>query len=398
MSTTTAEDSKSYSHSSTAGPSSSSTPPLQGIVVLDMSRLLPGPFASQLLLDLGAEVIKVEDTQGGDYSRYFPPICDDGSSPTFHALNRGKKSIMLNLKRVENQKKLLKLISTCDVLLESFRPGVLDALGLSRTALKAANPSLIVCSISGYGQTGPDNMHAGHDINYLAKAGVLGMMKRPTPLPVQVADICAGSYPAVVQILAAIRRKERTGEGAYIDVSMTDGAFALLAMPLSRHTYEPDEQVPVGKGNDMLVGGIPCYDVYETSDGFISVGALEPKFWKPLVKALGLPELIPMQFSQGEEGEQVRRQLQAVFSTKTNRQWTEHFADIDCAVEIVAQPDEVWKTDKQLASRELMIPICIQGRTFHVPKTPLCMNGVHHSNEPGPQIGQHTEEILRSRL
>jgi crotonobetainyl-CoA:carnitine CoA-transferase CaiB-like acyl-CoA transferase len=166
--------------------------PLSGVRVLDMSRLLPGPFCTQLLCDLGAEVIKVEDPEGGDYARSYPPLLGDGNSAAFHALNRGKKSVTLDLKRAEDWRRFLALLATADVLVESFRPGVLAKLGAGPSALAARFPGLIVCSISGYGQTGPDALRAGHDVNYLAKSGVLGLMARPELLPVQVADIAGG--------------------------------------------------------------------------------------------------------------------------------------------------------------------------------------------------------------
>jgi alpha-methylacyl-CoA racemase len=257
---------------------------LQGVRVLDMSRLLPGPLATQFLVDLGAEVIKVficvfvilfyffatrvhsshicrpqvEDTAGGDYARYYPPLAADGSSAVFHSLNRGKKSVVLNVKKPADKDAFLKLLATADVLVETFRPEVMAKLGLSPRDLVARFPKLIVCSISGYGQVclycsrhcdrdrycefgriiyinisvrmqdGPAALRAGHDLNYLARAGVLGMMKVPTTLPVQVADIAGGTYPAVVQILAALLQRQKTGKGCVIDVAMTDWAHALM--------------------------------------------------------------------------------------------------------------------------------------------------------------------------
>jgi crotonobetainyl-CoA:carnitine CoA-transferase CaiB-like acyl-CoA transferase len=217
--------------------------PLAGVRVLDMSRLLPGPFCefearqrgrcslftaltarppaarsagSQLLCDMGAEVIKIEDFNGGDYVRSYPPAMSDGNSAIFHALNRGKKSVQLDLKNKDDHAAFMKLLGTADILLETFRPGVMKKLGLSPPSLLQRFPSLIVCSISGYGQTGPDSLRAGHDVNYVAKSGAFGTMPEPKLLPLQVADIAGGSYPAAVQILAALRQKEKTGKGAII--------------------------------------------------------------------------------------------------------------------------------------------------------------------------------------
>jgi len=367
--------------------------PLAGVRVLDMSRLLPGPFASLILRDLGAEVIKVEDSEGGDYVRYNPPVIDDGNSVVFHALNRGKKSVVFNLKKKEHVQQFKQLVATADVVLESFRPGVLARLGLGPEQLLSEFPWLVLCSISGYGQTGPDTLKAGHDINYLAQAGVLGMMKTPSVLPVQVADVCSGALPAVVQILAALRRTEREGKGAIIDVSMTDNSYTLLLMPQAKFSATGEL---IGAGRDTLSGGLPCYDVYKTKDGFYSVGALEPKFWKPLVESLGLPELASpaFQFAQGEEGDQVRAQVQAKFASKTNGEWVRHFEKVDACVEPILRPEEVSKRQPQLAARELDIEVRVGERMVSLPKTPLRMTGVKHVAEPGPLIGQHTEEIL----
>jgi crotonobetainyl-CoA:carnitine CoA-transferase CaiB-like acyl-CoA transferase len=192
-----------------------------------------------VLADLGAEVIKVEEPQGGDYIRAYVPACEDGNSTAFHALNRGKKSVTLDLKADADRALFRELARSAHVVLESFRPGVLARLGLGPRELLALKPSLVVCSISGYGASGPDRLRAGHDVNYLARAGVLGMMSSPSLLPVQVADICGGAMPAVIQILAALRRAERTGAGAVIDVSMTDSAASLLVMPLGELRARP---------------------------------------------------------------------------------------------------------------------------------------------------------------
>ena len=183
---------------------------------------------------------------------------------------------MVNLKTAEGKKQLHALISTAHVVIETFRPGVMAKLGFDPNDLLKQYPSLVICSISGFGGSGPEMLRAGHDMNYLAKAGVLGMMKTPTVLPVQVADICAGSWPAAVQILAAIRSAEKYGKGAVIDVSMTDGAYALLVMALAKANASGQ---PVSQGQDVLSGAHPCYGMYSSADGFLTVCNLEPKFW-----------------------------------------------------------------------------------------------------------------------
>lgn len=266
-------------------------------------------------------------------------------------------------------------------------------LGLDPHQLIKQFPHLIVCSISGYGQTGPGAQQAGHDLNYLARAGVLAMSKSPTPLPVQVADICGGAMPAVIQILAALRRAERTGQGSYIDVSMTDAAHSLLVMPMARHAALKEE---IGKGRDILVGSVPCYYVYPTADGFISVGALEPKFWKRLIKALKVPELESQQFAQDADGEQVKAKLAHLFKQHNNQYWSQFFAQHDCAVEVVLQPESAAQQDAQLQSRQLYLPVQVEdNKTLMLLKTPLNMTGIQFAQTPGPKLGAHNEEILK---
>ena len=211
--------------------------PLAGIRVLDLTRLLPGPFCTQLLADLGADVIKIEDPAGGDYLRHTPPLADDGTSILFHALNRGKRSVTLNLKAESDRTQFLALCQDADVVVESFRPGVMARLGLGLEALHAVNPRLIVCAISGYGQSGPLRHRAGHDINYVARAGAFALMKRPTLLPVQVADLAGGAWPAAMQICAALVGRATSGVGAFIDVDMCATVTGLLSLVLPGHRW-----------------------------------------------------------------------------------------------------------------------------------------------------------------
>ena len=366
--------------------------PLAGIRVLDLSRLLPGPFCSQLLVDLGAEVIKVEDHLGGDYLRYTPPLLDDGNSVLFHALNRGKKSVSIDLKSKEGKAQFLRLLPTADVVLESFRPGVLHKLALAPATMLEEHPRLIVCSISGYGQTGPDRLKAGHDINYAARAGALGMMKEPTLLPVQVADLAGGAWPAAFQIAAALVGRERTGQGCLIDVSMTDGVFGLMAMTLSRALVE---DAPLGGGADLLVGKVPCYGVYPTKDGFMSVGSLEPKFWASLCGALDRPDLLDRAFDDGASGLEVQAILAQHFSTKTTGEWTEALAAVDACVEPVNTPEQALHSDPQLLARGLKVPVDIAGKTFDFPTLGLHTSGAAPANVRGPRLGEHNDELLK---
>jgi len=349
-------------------------------------------------------VIKVEDPEGGDYARLYPPLMPDGNSALFHALNRGKLSVQLDLKAPADFARFLSLVSSADVLVESFRPGVLAKLGASPEQLLARFPSLVVCSISGYGQSGPDALRAGHDVNYLAKAGALGMMQRPELLPVQVADIAGGSYPAAVQILAALRQKEKTGKGALIDVSMSDNVYALLAMPLARHAASGE---PFSRGQDWLTGGTPCYGVYATRDegSFLSVGALEPKFWSRFCKAIQRTDLIPLQFPQAaEEVLRVKEQVARVLQAKTAREWEGIFRDKDCCVEVVEHPEGLAARSAHLSARGVTLDVEVHGdgegekQKIALVRTPLRMTGLEDNTKPAPRLGQHNETLLRAKL
>ena len=351
--------------------------PLDDVRVLDLSRLLPGPFCTQLLADLGAEVIKVEDPQGGDYLRWTPPLLDDGTSVLFHALNRGKKSVTLDLKTSDGASQFRKLLGSADVVVESFRPGVMEKLGFSPASLSGEFPRLVVCSISGYGQHGPLRLRAGHDINYVARSGAFALMASPVVLPVQVADLAAGAWPAAMQICAALVGRSRTGAGAVIDVSMKDGVTGLLSMVLARTLVGED----VGGGRDLLVGAVPCYGVYATSDGFLSVGALEPKFWAAFCAALERPDLADRSFDAD-----VRAVLVEVLASKTTAAWTTIFSAVDACVEPVLSPAEA------LAEAQ-RVDVDIDGRVYGFVGLGLDAAGC---TGRAPTLGQHNAELLDS--
>jgi crotonobetainyl-CoA:carnitine CoA-transferase CaiB-like acyl-CoA transferase len=346
--------------------------PLAGIRVLDLSRLLPGPFCTQLLCDLGAEVIKVEDPEGGDYLRWTPPLLDDGTSVLFHALNRGKKSVTLDLKSAAGATALRKLLAAADVVVESFRPGVMEKLGFSPHQLQSEFPRLVVCSISGYGQTGPLRLRAGHDVNYVARAGATALMKAPTLLPVQVADLAGGAWPAAMQICAALVGRGKSGRGAVIDVSMKDGVVGLLSMMLAR-TLVGDE---IAGGKDLLVGAVPCYGVYATSDGFLSVGALEPKFWASFCAALQQPDLRDASFDESS-----RSLIAAVLGAQTTAHWASVFKDFDACVEPVLSPAEA-------LAEARTIDVDIGGRVFAFANPGVDAPGVALR---APRLGEHND-------
>ena len=360
--------------------------PLSGVRVLDLSRLLPGPYASLLLADLGASVDKVEDPSGGDAVRQLPPRYGEDSA-YFCGLNRSKRSLSLNLKHPKGAAAFRRLAARYDVLIESFRPGVMDRLGLSYETLRQENPGLIYCAISGYGQDGPDRLKAGHDINYLARSGVLGCGGEPGGAPalpgVQIADVGGGSLFAVVGILAALHERGRTGRGRFVDVSMTEGSLAFLHMHLAAALLVHSKE-PLSRGDQPLNGGYAAYNLYRTADGrYLSVGALEPKFFANLCARLGRPELTEQAYDAGEGDRAVRAELARIFAGKPMAHWLQLFEGADACVEPVREGLEVLE-DPQLGARGVFV----EGHL----RTPLHFGPIRLS--PAPKLGQHSREIL----
>ncbi|MFH1809614.1 MAG: CaiB/BaiF CoA-transferase family protein [Pseudomonadota bacterium] len=366
------------------------TAPLDGVRVLDLSRLLPGPYLTQLLCDLGADVIKLEAPEGGDYLRHLPPLCGEVSA-VFAALNRGKRSLALDLKDAQGRDQFLDLCERVDVVVESFRPGVLERLKLGPEVLQARNPRLILCRISGYGQQGPDALRAGHDLNYTARAGVLGMAAQPEVLPVQVADMVGGALLPAIQILAALRQRDREGHGAVIDAALVDGAWAMLVWPLAQHLACGE---PLQPGAGYLQGGIPAYNCYPTADGALAVAALEPKFWEPLCEALQRPDLRPMGVATGEQGAAVKRELEALFRTRTTERWMQLLEPLDCCVEPVRDPRRAHLEDPALSRRDLVAEVEVSGQRVQLPLTPVVVGADTRSRLGPPALGQHSDEIL----
>ena len=263
--------------------------PLRGLKVLDFSTLLPGPMATLFLAEAGAEVVKIERPDSGEDMRYYPPKWGD-SSVNFSLLNRGKKSIAVDLKNEQERAKLTPLIQEADIVVEQFRPGVMARLGLDYESIKKINPKIIYCSISGFGQSGPKKNVAGHDINYVGDAGLLslslGSADQPVVPPALIADIAGGSYPAVMNILLALRERDLSGQGCYIDIAMTDGVLPFLFWALGKKSASG---VNPKNGQDRLTGGSPRYQLYPTSDErFVAAGPLENKFWKIFSETIGL--------------------------------------------------------------------------------------------------------------
>ncbi|MDF1562697.1 MAG: CaiB/BaiF CoA-transferase family protein [Deltaproteobacteria bacterium] len=365
--------------------------------VLDLSRLLPGPFASQILADLGAEVLKVEDPLGGDYLRWMPPL-KGSTSVLFAALNRGKRSLALSLKSEAGREVFLDLLRQgWDIVLESFRPGVMDRLGLSEALLRAAAPGLILCSISGFGAEGEDAPRAGHDLGYISRAGVAHLLGRAGEAPVvpgvQIADLAGGAYPAACGILAAALQREQTGEGAHLQISMTHAAASLLTAGFAGATGGGE---PLARGELVLGGGAPCYGFYACADGKqLAVAALEPQFWERFCAALELPELSGRGLDRGEAGAEVRATLEARFATKPQAEWEAFFREHDCCVEPVREGLEALD-DPYLGLRERMVSARLPGEeeALEVLPTPLADPATAPTEVPG--LGEHTGEVLRS--
>ncbi len=320
--------------------------PLAGITILDLTRLLPGPMATLHLADMGATVIKIEDKGAGDYARTMSHVKHEVSQ-LFIAVNRGKQSVRLDLKNADDKASLLALVETADVVVESFRPGVMERLGLGWEVLKARNPKLVMCAITGYGQSGPLAQAAGHDINYVGYAGMLAQTADDTGRPVlpnlQVGDLLGGTQTAVQGILAALLAVKMGGPGRFVDVAMTDAVFAHNLMPLLALNHAGRSAPPAG---DFLTGGVPCYGVYRCSDGrYMAVGALELKFWETCCEILQRPDLKSRHWSLGqpiggEDAMAVRGELEAIFATRCRDEWAALFEPADCCVTPVLTTEE----------------------------------------------------------
>jgi crotonobetainyl-CoA:carnitine CoA-transferase CaiB-like acyl-CoA transferase len=348
---------------------------LAGLRVLDLTRLLPGGYCTLLFADHGADVIKVEDTGAGDYARADPSA--------FASLNRGKRSIQLDLKSEGGRRAFLRLAAGADVVIESFRPGVMDRLGVGYEVLREARPSLVYCAITGYGQDGPLRDRAGHDLNYLARAGVLGLSGEaggpPVQASAQIADLAGGALMAAFGVLAALR----SGEGQFVDISMADGALSLLAMPFAGMLAGGD----VPRRGELILGGrLLCYRVYECADGYVSVGALEPKFWAAFCRGVGREDLVSHQFDA--PGSWAHGEVSDVLRGRTRAEWEAFNAEHDSCLEPVLDADEVVR-DPQVVARGMVADGLLA--------TPVRLSATPGDSARGgpPGLGEHTIEVLR---
>ncbi len=368
---------------------------LSGLKVLDLSRLLPGPFCSMLMADLGADVIKVEDPKMGDYIRWWPPKI--GLNSGFHVvLNRNKRSLTLNLKHPEAKVIFEKLAAGADVVLEGFRPGVMAKLGLGYKSLEQINPRLVYCAISGYGADGVLVNKTGHDVNYLGLSGVLSYSGKdsPTMAGVQIADVGGGGLLAAFAVMAALFARERLGRGQFVDISMADGSFAWNCLRLGK--FIADGKVPE-PGDDLLNHGLACYNIYQTLDGrYMSLGALEPQFWQSFCQTAGRPQWdTPLYFEPGAHQKELTESVSEFFRQKSMAEWVEHFKDANCCCEPVLNLDEVMESEL-MKGRAMVVDLVHESWGAYkqlgiAPKFSLTPGSL---TSHAPELGEHTGPIL----
>ncbi|WP_254543976.1 CaiB/BaiF CoA transferase family protein [Halomarina pelagica] len=365
---------------------------LRGIRVLDLTRLLPGPYATQLLSDMGADVVKIEDAGTGDYARHMEPLTDRGVGAVFDAVNRGKRSVAVDLKDEGGREAVYALVEEADAVIEGFRPGVVDRLGVDYDTLRARNPEIVYCSVTGYGQTGPEAERAGHDVNYVGRAGLLdvtraGPRDRPVVPGYQVADLAGGLF-AAFGVVSALLTRERTGEGTYVDVGMTDVVLS-FSQSLAAQSLAGEDTRP---GETPLTGGYPWYDVYEAADGeYVTLAALEPQFWRAFCEAVDREDLIDAHMTEDpDERAALREALADVFLTRPRDEWVETFRDVDGTVDGVYSPREAVR-DPQFEARGM-----IERGDSAPPRLGFpAVTDLPDGDERVPGHGEHTDEVLR---
>ena len=370
--------------------------PLDGLLVLDFSTLLPGPMATLLLAEAGAEVVKIERPGRGDEMRGYAPRWG-ADSTNFALLNRGKRSITLDLKNPAGRERLEPLLARADVLVEQFRPGVMDRLGLGYDAVSARNPRLIYCSITGYGQTSPKRDVAGHDLNYIGDAGLLalshGDAARPVVPPALIADIAGGAYPAVMNILLGLMRRGATGRGCYLDVAMTDNLFPFLYWALGQGAATGAWP---GNGTDLVTGGSPRYQLYPAADGrIVAVAAIEDRFWAVFCEAIGLE---PALRDDAQDAPATARRISEIIAAAPSAHWREVFARADCCCSVVATLQEA-VADPHFTARGLFTRQIANGQGGRMPALPVPVDPAFRASEDAappaaPGLGADTGAYL----
>ncbi len=372
--------------------------PLEGIKVLDLSRYLPGPMCTQILADFGAEVIKIEDPQGGELGRSVPPLIA-GESPRFYAVNRNKKSITIDLKQEDGREIFRKLVTRADVVVDQFRPGVMKKMNLDYDSLKQINPELVYCAITGYGLTGPMAAAGGHDLNYLSLAGVTGLTGAYRGMPAmsgaQIADITGGALYSALAIMLALASRQKTGRGQLCDIAMMDCSISLLAYSLGE--WAGRGHLPE-MGNDILTGGYAFYNIYRTKDDrFVSLGAVEGKFWTDFCYKIDRSEYIKCQWNIDLQRDMID-DVRAIMLTRTQEQWVEFFKDSDICFTPVLTMEEMC-AHPQTQAREMIIKLPdFKGTGLDIPLTGV---PIKMSQTPGearlsfPRLGEHNREVLQ---
>ena len=370
--------------------------PLKGLKILDFTTLLPGPYATMMLADMGAEVLRVLSGSRPDLAAFMPPFLPGNDlSCNIAYLGRGKRCLTLNLKIAGAVEIVHRLVKEYDIIIEQFRPGVMTKLGLGYEDLKVVNPSLIYCSLTGYGQTGPLKSRAGHDINYLARSGLMNYSgtkdKGPFLTGMQIADVASGSNNSVIGILAAVIHRKDTGKGQYIDISMTDGVMAFNAMTAAAYlggAAEPQRE------QEFLNGG-SLYDFYETKDGlYISFGGLEPQFFAALCRTIGREDLIPLGIIPPDL-EKVKKEIREIFRQKTRDQWTEIFSQVDACVEPVLSLAEAIADENNLSRKMIVEFVLPSGEKLRQIANPIKFSATKQEYRSlGCPAGTHTREVL----
>ncbi|PSP67263.1 CoA transferase [Halobacteriales archaeon QS_1_69_70] len=367
---------------------------LDGVRVLDLTRLLPGPYATQLLADAGADVVKVEDTGAGDYARHMPPVTDDGVGAVFDAVNRGKRSVAIDLKDDDGRAAFHDLVADADVVIESFRPGVTDRLGVDYGTLTDHRPDLVYCSLTGYGQAGPYADRAGHDLNYVGLAGLLDMTREgedetPRVPGYQIADMAGGLLAAFSICSALLSRELGNTDGEYLDVALTD-AVVSFSQAIAPDALAGDEPRP---GETPLTGQYPWYDIYETKDGrYVTLGALEPQFWTAFCEAVDRPDLADAHMTgDAAEREALREELTDIFRSRTREEWADAMADVDATVDAVYTPAETFEHPQVEARGYVERPADAAPRVG----LPVCGSEISRGDVgAAPGHGEHTVEVL----
>jgi alpha-methylacyl-CoA racemase len=369
---------------------------LEGIRVLDLTRLLPGGFCSLLLADLGADVIKVEDCGDGDYMRWMAPYREAGEESTrgsmFLGLNYNKRSVRINLKHEDGRRIFRDMAGRADVILESFRPGVMDRLGVGYEQLREEHPHLVYCAITGYGQDGPLRLRAGHDLNYMAQSGLLALTGEADGPPVQsaaqIADV-GGGMMAAIGILAALRARDGTGEGQFVDSAMSDTLLSWTVIHTARELFEGG----VRRGDIDLGGRLICYRPYACRDGYVVLGALEAKFWENFCRGVGREELIAEQFAG--PGSEAHGEVEAILATRSREEWAAFNDEHDCCLEPVLELDEALESP-MVTGRDMLIEIPQPGGTVRRLGVPIKLSGTpaDPARLPAPALGEHTADLL----